>query len=203
MIKIFYGNDRQKAQEAVNKILGKEYELIEADSITRADMDSILIEEFEKLFHGNNDSEDLSENKECWESFPNYLDTTHDVVVWLSALDKRSVVYKSISKNKAIEFKEFAVEVNVDRFLAFKVFDEAFAGHGARAVKMCEELEQTSDAYLTMGAFVSQAGKKLEIGKPKATSAIRILAKADLDMKSTAVDGWKILKIALLKIASK
>ena len=42
MIKIFYGNDRQKAQEAVNKILGKEYELIEADSITRADMDSIF-----------------------------------------------------------------------------------------------------------------------------------------------------------------
>ncbi|MCR4753456.1 MAG: hypothetical protein K5837_03505 [Candidatus Saccharibacteria bacterium] len=202
MIKIFYGNDRQKAQEAVNKILGKEYELIEADSITRADMDSIF--RGTSLFGENRKIllKDLSENKECWESFPNYLDTTHDVVVWLSTLDKRSVTYKNISKNKAIEFKEFAVEVNVDRFLAFKVFDEAFAGHGARAVKMCEELEQTSDAYLTMGAFVSQSGKKLEIGKPKATSAIKILAKADLDMKSTAIDGWEILKIALLKISS-
>jgi uncharacterized protein YjcR len=125
------------------------------------------------------------------------------MVIWLSALDKRSTVYKAIAKRKEVEVKEFAQEEKVDRFLAFKIADEAFAGHGARAVKMCEELEQTSDAYLTMGAFASQAGKKLEIGKQKAINAIRILAKADLDMKSTAVDGWKILKIALLKIASK
>ena len=201
MIKIFYGNDRQKAQQAVDKVLGKDYELIEAENITRADMDSIFMGT--SLFGENRKIllKDLSDNKECWESFPNYLDTTHEVVIWLSALDKRSVIYKNIAKNKAVELKEFAVEVNVDRFLAFKVFDEAFVGHGAKAVKMCAELEQTSDAYLTMGAFVSQASKKLEMGKPKAVSVIKVLAKADLDMKSVAVDGWEIIKIALLKIA--
>lgn len=203
MIKIFYGNDRQKAQLAIAKLLGDDYEVIEAENITRGDMESIfkgtsLFGETRRIL-----LKGLNENRECWEVLPEYLETTHEMVIWLSALDKRSTVYKAIAKRKEVEVKEFAQEEKVDRFLAFKIADEAFAGHGARAVKMCEELEQTSDAYLTMGAFVSQAGKKLEIGKPKAINAIRILAKADLDMKSTAVDGWKILKIALLKIASK
>lgn len=203
MIKIFYGNDRQKAQLAIAKLLGDDYEVIEAENITRGDMESIfkgtsLFGETRRIL-----LKGLNENKECWEILPEYLETTHEMVIWLSVLDKRSTVYKAIAKRKEVEVKEFAQEAKVDRFLAFKIADEAFAGHGARAVKMCEELEQTSDAYLTMGAFVSQAGKKLEIGKPKAINAIRILAKADLDMKSTAVDGWKILKIALLKIASK
>lgn len=203
MIKIFYGDDRQKAQLAIAKLLGDDYEVIEAENITRGDMESIfkgtsLFGETRRIL-----LKGLNENKECWEVLPEYLETTHEMVIWLSALDKRSTVYKAIAKRKEVEVKEFAQEEKVDRFLAFKIADEAFAGHGARAVKMCEELEQTSDAYLTMGAFVSQAGKKLEIGKPKAINAIRILAKADLDMKSTAVDGWKILKIALLKIASK
>ena len=203
MIKIFYGNDRQKAQLAIAKLLGDDYEVIEAENITRGDMESIfkgtsLFGETRRIL-----LKGLNENKECWEVLPEYLETTHEMVIWLSALAKRSTVYKAIAKRKEVEVKEFAQEEKVDRFLAFKIADEAFAGHGARAVKMCEELEQTSDAYLTMGAFVSQAGKKLEVGRPKAINAIRILAKADLDMKSTAVDGWKILKIALLKIASK
>ena len=202
MIKIFYGNDRQKAQDAVSKLLGKDYEVIEAENLTRGDMDSVflgtsLFGETRKILLKN-----LSENKECWEAFPNYLQTTHDVIVWLSSLDKRSVVYKEIAKNKGIELKEFKLEDKVDHFLAFKVFDEAYAGRGAKAVKMCEQLEMESDPYLTMGAFVSKVSKNLEMKNKKAIRATKILAKADLDMKSADVDAWNILKIALLKIGT-
>ena len=42
MIKIFYGNDRQKAQLAIAKLLGDDYEVIEAENITRGDMESIF-----------------------------------------------------------------------------------------------------------------------------------------------------------------
>ncbi|MBO4855682.1 hypothetical protein J5500_04765 [Candidatus Saccharibacteria bacterium] len=201
MIKIFYGNDRRKTQVAIDKILGKDYEVIEADGITRADMDSIfrgtsLFGETRKIL-----LKGLNENKECWEVLPDYLDTTHEMIIWPSALDKRSVVYKTIAKTKNVELKEFKIEETVDHFLAFKVFDEAFAGRGAKAVKMCAQLETDNDPYMTMGAFVSQAAKKLEMGSSKATRAIKILAKADLDMKSADVDGWNIVKIALLKIA--
>jgi len=123
------------------------------------------------------------------------------MIIWPSALDKRSVTYKTLEKSGAVEFKEFSRETRtVDRFFAFKIADEAFAGRGTKAVKMCEQIEATDDPYLVMGAFISQAGKKLEMKNSKAVRAFKILAKADMDMKSAAVDGWKILKIALLKI---
>ncbi|MBR6169026.1 hypothetical protein IKQ74_03735 [Candidatus Saccharibacteria bacterium] len=200
MIKIFYGNDRQKAQLAVVKLLGEEYEVIEAENITRGDMDSIfrgtsLFGETRKIL-----LKSLNENKECWEMLPEYLDTTHEMVIWLSALDKRSVVYKAIAKQKNVEIKEFAQDMKVERFFAFKIADEAFAGHGAKAVKMCEQIETTDDAYMTMGAIISQAAKRLETKNPKAVRAIKILAKADMDMKSASVDAWNIVKISLLKI---
>ena len=201
MIKVFYGNDRQKTQAAVDKILGKDYEVIEGESISRDDMASIfygtsLFGDSRKILLKN-----LNENKECWEMLPNYLDTTHDVVVWASALDKRSVVYKALAKKGAnIEIKEFTLPVKVDKFLAFNIADEAFAGRGVKAVKMCEQIETTDDPYMMMGAIISQVSKKLEMRNKKAMRAIKILAKADMDMKSTAVDGWKIIKIALLEI---
>ena len=200
MIKIFYGTDRQKTQQAVEKVLGKNYEVIEADNISRADMETIF--KGTSLFGETRNIllKSLNENKECWESFPNYLETTHNMVIWLSALDKRSVVYKAVSKVKEIEIKEFTKEEKVDRFLAFKIADEAFAGRGVEAVKMCERVQQTDDPYLMMGAIISQACKRLEVRNSKAIRAIKILAKADIDMKSADVDGWNIVKIALLEI---
>ncbi len=201
MIKIFYGTDRQKTQRAIEKILGKDYEVIEAESITRADMDSIfygtsLFGETRKIL-----LKGLNESKECWEVLPNYLDTTHEMIIWPSAFDKRSVVYKAIAKATGVEIKEFSEEVKTDRFYAFKVADEAFAGRGAKAIKMCEQIEATDDPYLMMGAIISHASKKLEMRNSKAVRVLKILAKADIDMKSADMDAWKIVKIALLKIS--
>ena len=201
MIKIFHGNDRQKTQKAIEQILGKDYEVIEGDSITRADMDSIfkgtsLFIETRKIL-----LKSLNENIECWEVLPEYLDTTHEMVIWPSALDKRSVVYKALDKAKDVEIKEFTQVEKIDRFFAFKIIDEAFAGHGTKALKMCEQIETTDDPYMMMGAIISQASKRLETRNSKAARALKILAKADMDMKSAAVDGWKIVKIALLKIS--
>ncbi len=200
MIKIFYGNDRQAAQLAIDRLLGKNYELVEAENITRADLDSIfrgtsLFGEMRKIL-----LKSLNENKECWELLPNYLDTTHDVIIWLATLDKRSVVYKAVEKAKQVECKEFKVAEQIDRTLVFKIADEAFAGKGAKAVKMCEQIEATNDPYMTMGAIISQAMRRLEMKNSKAARAIKILAKADMDMKSVTVDGWSIVKMALLKI---
>lgn len=200
MIKIFYGNDRQAAQLAIDRLLGKNYELVEAENITRADLDSIfrgtsLFGETRKIL-----LKSLNENKECWELLPNYLDTTHDVIIWLATLDKRSVVYKAVEKAKQVECKEFKVAEQIDRTLVFKIADEAFAGKGAKAVKMCEQIEATNDPYMTMGAIISQAMRRLEMKNSKAARAIKILAKADMDMKSVTVDGWSIVKMALLKI---
>ncbi len=198
MIKVFYGDDRIKTQAAIGKILGKDYETIEADNLTTEDMASVFLGT--TLFGDTRKIlvKGLNENKECWDKLGKYIDTPHDVVVWLSALDKRSTIYKELAKK--VEFKEFALPEKVDKFLAFKIADEAFAGRGAKAVKMCEQIETTDDPYLMMGAIISQAMKKLEMRSPKATKALKILAKADLAMKSTTIDGWQIVKVALLEI---
>jgi hypothetical protein len=67
---------------------------------------------------------------------------------------------------------------------------------------MCAEIETTDDPYMTLGAFASSAYKKLELKQRKAPDMVHILAKADVDMKRTGIDGWKIIKKALLEIAA-
>ena len=200
MMRVFYGDDRVRAQAAINKLLGKDYEVIEAENLQPNDMASVflgttLFGETRKIL-----VKGLNENKDCWEMLGKFVDTPHEVVVWPSALDKRSVVYKELAKK--VEFKEFKLPEKVDHFYAFKIIDEAFAGHGAKAVKMCEPIETTDDPYQMMGAMVSATLKKLEMRSGKAPRALKILAKTDLAMKSATVDGWQIVKVALLEIGA-
>ena len=201
-MKIFYGSDRAKIELAVRKVLGDNYETIEAENLTRADMDTVfrgtsLFGDVRKIL-----IKSLDENKECFNVLEQYLDTPHEVVVWLNSFDKRSVTYKAVSKNAKVEVKEFALPEVREKFYTFKIFDEAVAGHSAKALKMCAEIEATDDPYMTLGAFASSAYKKLELKQRKAPDMVRILAKADIDMKRTGIDGWKIIKKALLEIAA-
>ena len=73
MIKIFYGNDRVKARAMIDRLLGKNYEVIEAENLTRGDMDSVFLGT--SLFGETRNIllKSLSENKECWEVLPKYL----------------------------------------------------------------------------------------------------------------------------------
>lgn len=201
-MKIFYGNDRIATERSIKQVLGDDYEIIEAENLARADMDTVfrgtsLFGDVRKILIKN-----LDENKECFNVFEQYIDTPHNVVVWLTSLDRRSVTYKALAKNKSVEIKEFKLPEVREKFYTFKIFDEAVMGHGKKALKMCEEVETTDDPYMTLGAFASSAYKKLELRQKKATEMIKILAKADLDMKRTGIDGWKLIKKALLEIAA-
>lgn len=201
-MKIFYGNDRIATERSIKQVLGDDYETIEAETLARADMDTVfrgtsLFGDVRKILIKN-----LDENKECFNVFEQYIDTPHNVVVWLTSLDRRSVTYKALAKNKSVEIKEFKLPEVREKFYTFKIFDEAVMGHGKKALKMCEEVEMTDDPYMTLGAFASSAYKKLELRQKKATEMIKILAKADLDMKRTGIDGWKLIKKALLEIAA-
>lgn len=202
MMKIFYGNDRAKVEQAAKHMLGDEYELIEAENLSRADMDTVfrgtsLFGDVRKIL-----IKSLDENRECFAALEQYFDTPHDIVIWLNSFDKRSVAYKMATKDSRVEIKEFTLPEIREKFYTFKIFDEAVAGHGAKALKMCEEVEATDDPYMTLGAFASSAYKKLELKQRKAPEMIRILAKADADMKRTGIEGWKIIKKALLEIAA-
>jgi DNA polymerase III delta subunit len=204
MIRIFYGDNRVMAQKVIVQQLGKDYEVIEADKLQRDDMPSVFLGT--SLF-GETRSiliKDLSENKDCWEILPNFIEgCPHHIVIWETKLDKRSAVYKSLSKNKYIELKEFAMAEDPNKFISFRIFDAAVAGNAKGALKMCEEIDISDDAaYLLIGSLTSQAIKKMQAGNSRMPRVIKILAQADLDMKSAAVEPWAIVKAALLKIAN-
>lgn len=201
MIRIFYGDNRVMAQKVIKQQLG-DYEIVEADKIQRDDMPSVFLGT--SLF-GETRSiliKDLSENKECWELLPNFIEgCPHHIVIWETKLDKRSAVYKSLSKNKYVELKEFKMAEDPNKKLVFDIFDTAFRGDGKKAVQMVEKIEVTNDPFSFMGLMTTMAIKKLQYNNSRAAGAIKILAQADLDMKSTSIEPWTIVKTALLKIA--
>ena len=201
MIRIFYGDNRVMAQKVIKQQLGDDYEVIEADKIQRDDMPSIFLGV--SLFSETRSIliKDLSDNKECWDIFPNYIENCpHHIVIWETKLDKRSATYKTLSKNKYVELKEFKMAEDPNKKLVFDIFDAAMRGD-KNAIKMCEKIEQTNDPYMFMGLMVSQAIKKLQYNNSKAVKALKILAQADVDMKSTGIEPWKLIKMALLKIS--
>lgn len=204
MIRVFYGDDRVTVQKMAVRQLGEDYEAIEADNLTANDMPSLLLGV--SLFAETRAIliKDLSDNKECWEQLPKYVaECPHNVVIWETKLDKRSVVYKELSKDKNVEFKEFKLAEDPDKKVVFDIFDTAFRGDGKGAVKMCEKIETTNDPFMFMGLMVTQAVKKLQYNNPRAARALKALSAADLDMKSTSLEPWTIIKMVLLKIGGK
>lgn len=204
MIKVFYGEDRVRARRMIDKLLGDGMEVIDSENLSVGDMPSIFLGA--SLF-GDKRSiliKDLSDNKECWDALPKFTaDCTHDVIVWENKLDKRSVTYKALSKDKSIEFKEFALAEDPNKGLVFEIFDTAFSGNGAGAIKKCEAIELTNDPYMFMGLMVTQGIKKLQFNNAKAAKVLKILAQADIDMKSATLEPWTVIKMALLKISEK
>ena len=204
MIRVFYGDDRVAAQKMVVRQLGEDYEAIEAENLTANDMPSLFLGV--SLFAETRAIliKDLSSNKECWELLPKFVaECPHNVVIWETKLDKRSTTYKELSKDKNVEFKEFKLAEDPNSRVVFDILDAAFRGDGAAAVKMCEKIETTNDPFMFMGLMTTQAIKKLQYNNSRAPRALKVLAAADLDMKSTSLEPWTIIKMALLKIGGK
>lgn len=205
MLKIFYGTERAQAQVAIEKLLGVDYEVVEADGLTASDMPSIflgttLFDDERKIL-----VKSLDENKECWNELLKYLDTPHKVVIWNEkAPDKRGEPGKTLSSDKRVEIKGFERVVSKEEtFATFNMYDDAVKGNLKKALATCKTLEadKNRDPYSTLGAFASKAFTALEKRDHKAPEIIKILATVDIEMKSTGLDGWALVKKALVQIA--
>jgi len=144
---------------------------------------------------------DLGENVACWAELPKYLDSSHEVVVWESKLDKRTVVYKELVEHK-VEIREFGLEETPEKKLVFEVLDVAWRGDGRRAVELVERVEVTNDPYMFVGLMVSQVMRKLESGDWKAIGVVKLLAECDMRMKTTSIKPWILIKATVIKIAT-
>jgi len=201
MIKIFYGEDRVRAQKEIDKILGNDYEVVEGEGLQPQDLPSLffgtsLFSEVRRIL-----VKDLGENAACWGELPKYLESSHKMIIWESKLDKRTITYKALQKQR-IEMCEFGLMDPPEKKIVFEVLDVAWRGDGRAAMRLIEQIEITNDPFMFMGLLVSQVMRKLENGDKKARRAIKLLAECDMKMKSTSIKPWTLIKTAIIGIAT-
>lgn len=200
MIRIFYGENRTKAFAEIDKILGKNHEVLEGEELSVSDLPSIF--KGASLFDAKRKIliRDLSPNEAVFAKISDYLDTEHEVIILESKLDKRTSVYKNLAKN--IEIKEFASLKNPNAGLVFDILDVAMRD-GKKAVQMVEKIENEQDPYMFTGLLISQAIKKFEQKHgTKEKRTLKELSKLDIRMKTTSLPPWTLVKPFLLQVSS-
>lgn len=206
-IRIWTGDDRVKTQAEIIKKLGGKYEVFEGDNLTKDDLSGIFWGM--TLFSGDVRKiliKDVSENKEVWAELARnaseFMKTDAEVIIWESKLDKRLMTTKSLIK-AGIEVQEFKMIESFDARAVFNIYDIALKD-GVRAVCELEKIENKQDPYMFFGLIVSQALKKLELcpNGVKEKKILKNLADLDMQMKSTTLEPWMLVKSFLLRVAT-
>lgn len=200
MIKIFTGEDRIRAQQEITKYLGKNYEIIEGADLELTTLPSIF--QGASLFADTRNIliRDLSINKPVFDKLPDYLDTSHNVIIQEIKLDKRSNTYK-ILKDK-IEIRDFALSKSPNLNLIFNIYNTA-KKDGSKAVDMLSKIEQDEDPIKFCGLLISQALKDYRAKQgTKEKKALKELSKLDLALKSTSYQPWLLIQSFLLRLSS-
>ena len=205
-ISIFTGDDRGKIAAEVRRRLGEGYEVFEGENLAPGDLPGLFLGA--TLFSAGARKilvKDGLENKEVLEALVarlgEFLQTENEVVIWETKLDKRLTATKALVK-AGVEIREWKLAPEVDTRAVFGIYDLALRD-GARAIRELEKIEAEQDPYMFFGLMVTQALKKLE-WRPngaKEKRALRELAKVDIQMKSTAVEPWMLVKSFLARLA--
>ena len=200
MIKVFYGDNRVKANQDIKKILGVDYEVIEGSDINPNDLPSVFLGA--SLFNPTRHIliRDFSANKLAYEQLPKFINTPHDVILLETKLDKRSTIYKEL-KDK-IEFREYKLPEDPNLKLVFDIYRVAKTD-GPRAIKMLSNIKPTEDPIKFTGLLVSQALRDFTNRQGiKEKKTLQNLAHLDLAMKSKKIDPWLLVESFLLELST-
>ena len=201
MIRIFFGEDRVEIQKEIKKVLGEDYEVLDGEEIEAGSLYSVffgtsLFGEKRKIL-----IKDFGINKENFEKLGDFLTTEHEVVLFESKLDKRTVGYKNL-KAAGIEMREFKQAIRTDMGEVFEIFDVAMRD-GKKAVEMLEKIEDKQDPFMFLGLMASQAMKRLEWKQgEKEKRVLKELSKLDIQLKTTPFSPWILVKSFLLQVSS-
>jgi DNA polymerase III delta subunit len=168
MIRVLFGENSFELERALARIVaefGAEPERLSGESLTKADLMSVL--------HGANLFSDkrlvivryLSDNASVWESLSGISDANNDVVLVESKLDRRSKTYKNLQK--VARLQEF---VNFETRDFYKV--QQWVSEEARTIKL--NLNKNVIQYLT--EVVGQDQWRLA----QALDKLALLDKADI-----------------------
>lgn len=200
MIKVYYGDDRIRASQAIKQFLGNGYEVIDGAELEPSILPSIFMGN--SLFASRRKIliRDVLDNKAVAAKIPEYQATLHDIVIQESKVPKNSVFYKSLYPK--VEFKEFKLPETSVYSQALSIFNTA-KKDGKKAVALLESIKVNLDPIAFTGMIVSLALKDFE--KRQGTKEKRVLtelSKLDLAMKSTSLSPWTLLSSFLLRLAS-
>ncbi len=202
MLRVFVGDDRVSAEMALKRLIGGNYEVFEGENLSVGDLPSIF--QGTSLFETGRRRillKNLSENAAVWEKIAEYAGTEHEVVVWELKIDKRSVGYKNL-KAAGVEIQEFTLKAKPEVKMVFGVLDMALRD-GRRAVAQVEQIELEQDPYMFFGLLVTQTLKKFEQrGGVREKRLLKELAKLDMEMKTTGLEPWMLIKAFLLRAKS-
>lgn len=218
MIRVFTGDDRVKIQQEIKRILGNNYEIFDGENLQISDIYNIcqgnslfdktrkiLIKDLTPAKSSESDDGDASEKEDPYTVLAKFLDTKHEIVVWESNVPNRKS-YKDFIKN--VEVKKFQKE-EFDKWASFRIFDLAYTD-GKKAIAELEKLinkvetggeVKMLDPYLMAGAFSSSALKKFEQSPTvKNKKVLKELSKLDMQMKSSTIQPWTLIKMFLIKV---
>ncbi len=199
MIRIFTGDDRVRANQEIKKLLGENYEVIDCADLTPRDLPKIF--RGATLFdaHRRILLRDFTTNADIYPELTKYLNTTHDIILLETKLDKRTATYKEL-KGK-LEIKEFVLPSQTDYRMGYDIFRTAKTD-GKKAVEMLREIESLEDPIRFTGLLVSAALKDYQQTQgTKEKKVLKELSKLDIDMKSSKIDPWLLAESFLLKIS--
>lgn len=211
MIKVFYGTDRIKTEQAIERYFsGSDYESVDGSQLLFNDLPNLFFGV--TLFSGQRQIliKNLTENKELIDQLKKqtdlsqqvakFLETTHQIAVWEPKIDKRSSLYKTLAKHPNFSLQEINLPV-VDRGQAFAVFDLALRD-GPRAAKLLSELETEGDPQMVLGAWSWKAidnFKRHQGAKEK--RVLHALSDLDLKLKTCSISPWLLLRSFLLELS--
>ncbi len=200
MLKIFYGEDRIRAKNEIERILGNDYEVIEGPELDPTDLPNIFLGTSLLSYERKILIRDLSENRSAFEKLPDYLSTPHKIIIFETKLDKRSATYKLL-KDK-IEIKEFPARPDPNANLVFGIYNTA-KRNGKKAIEDLEKIKPNQDPMMFFGLLVSQALRDFQQNQgTKEKKALKELSKLDLDLKSSKLSSWLLIESFLLRLSS-
>ena len=225
MIHIYYGDDREAALKQAEVVLGRamrngtsksaaggalggavgsgEWEVIDGEELATTDLPSIFLGVTLFATRRRILVKDLS--MELLTKLPEYVGTTHEVVIVVAKIDKRSAEGKAVAGGfgGAVEVREFKMKPQLDRSLAFNIYDMVFLDR-AKAVKMLAQAEESgADPYMMVGAWAWKAIDKFQKApRRREEAALKKLAELDMQLKSGAFSAkpWLLLRAFLWQV---
>ncbi len=203
MIRIFYGKNGVKAFDEIDKILGKDKEVVEGVDLMAGDLPSLfmgvsLLAEKRKIL-----VRDFAAVKDNLEKLPEYVQTPHEVILLENDFKKNTKLAKELAA-AGVEMKKFDLEQKVDPRATFNILDTALRD-GPKAVAMLEKVEAEQDPYMFVGLMASQAVKKYAWRQgAKEKRVLKELSKLDIDLKESPISSqpWLLIHSFLLRVSS-